>query len=227
MKQALTLNATLPPPQAIIFDWDNTLVESHETITYALNRLFEVYKMPSITVHESKRSPQKALNEVFPMLFGDQWQKARNLYHQYYEEVYLEFLKPKEGALLLLEHLTNEKIPLFILSNKTHEHLEMEAKALKWQYHFHVLRGSREGSVDKPNPVSVQQVLENSGLHPKKETIWFVGDSPIDAQCALQSGCIPIIIPEVDQIDHFQSLGEEVVFCENLLTVKDFLDFCQ
>lgn len=212
-------------PDAVIFDWDNTLVNSHEAITMAFNKLLAHYNMPQITLEQAKNSPQMSLKDSFPLKFGEEWEKARDIYSGHFKEIHLETLKPFKGAHELLDYLKFLNLPLFIVSNKTYEHLEAEIKALQWDAHFQVIRGSIDGRVDKPNPAAVHQALENSGLHPETHTIWFIGDSPIDAECALNSGCTPLIIQEKKNISNFKYSQEDIVFIDSLLAVKELLAY--
>lgn len=222
LKQYDEQNLILPYPKAVIFDWDNTLVESHEVITKAVNSLFKDFGRAAVTLEQVRNSPQRALKDSFPEMFGDRWEEAREIYNRYYREIHLEYLKPHSGAAALLAYLTNLKMPLFIVSNKTHDHLEAEIKALRWEAHFHFIRGSIDGRVDKPDPEAVYHALEDSGINPSKD-VWFVGDSPIDAQCALASGCLPIVLQENKNISNFKYFDEPIVFIDNLLEVKVLL----
>ena len=40
---------------------------------------------------------------------------------------------------------------------------------------------------------AVVMALEGSGLRPGP-AVWFVGDTDIDMQCAVNSGCIPVLV---------------------------------
>ncbi len=46
-------------------------------------------------------------------------------------------------------------------------------------------------SGDKPQPEPVQLALSN--IAQKPHNIWFVGDTMIDVECAINSGCCPIL----------------------------------
>ena len=132
-------------------------------------------------------------------------------------------LSPHKGAHELLGHLSSLDMPLYVVSNKTQSHLDAEIEALKWDHHFHFIRGSEDGRVDKPDPQAVHHALEDSHLEPETHHIWFVGDSPVDVECALNAGCFPIIIREDNNSSNFNYFKEDIVFVENLLSVKDLL----
>ena len=48
------MSPTLTLPKAVIFDWDNTLVDSWPVIHHALNETLEAYGKPLWTLEETK-----------------------------------------------------------------------------------------------------------------------------------------------------------------------------
>lgn len=213
-------------PQALIFDWDNTLVDSYEIVRVALNQVFTHFGRPLLSVSESREIPQTSLKDSFPVHFGDDWKVAREIYHNHFKKIHLEMLTPHEGAFEVLDYALQLKIPLFIVSNKTHQHLEDELKAMNWLHFFQYVKGSKDGEVDKPNPNSVNHTLKDTAIKPGKQ-VWFIGDSLVDAECAIKSGCLPIIICEKKNISNFNYFSEPIVFVDSLLDVKELLAYFQ
>ena len=70
--------AGLPTPRAILFDWDNTLVDSWATIHEALNFLMRAMDKPEWTLADTMEKVRLSLREAFPMYFGDRWEEARS-----------------------------------------------------------------------------------------------------------------------------------------------------
>ena len=74
----------MPPdlrrPRAIIFDWDNTLVDSWGTIHDALNFLMAAMEKPLWTIEETRERVRLSLRDAFPALFGERWEEARQIY---------------------------------------------------------------------------------------------------------------------------------------------------
>ena len=64
------------PPRAILFDWDNTLVDSWATIHEALNFLMRAMDKPEWTLADTKGKVRLSLREAFPMHFGERWEEA-------------------------------------------------------------------------------------------------------------------------------------------------------
>ena len=53
-------------PQAIIYDWDNTLVDSWPPIQDALNTTFVAFNMPPWSMNEVRERVRKSMRESFP-----------------------------------------------------------------------------------------------------------------------------------------------------------------
>src|SRR5262252_7233991 len=66
-------------PKAILFDWDNTLVDSWATIHEALNFLMTAMERPLWTVEETRERVRLSLREAFPQIFADRWHEADHL----------------------------------------------------------------------------------------------------------------------------------------------------
>jgi len=112
---------TAPPsrPRALLFDWDNTLVDSWGTIHAALVITFEAMGHAPWTMAETKLRVARSLRDSFPALFGERWEEARQLYLDTFTAIHLERLKPVDGAEALLEELAAAGFYLGVVSNKT------------------------------------------------------------------------------------------------------------
>ena len=67
----------LKRPDAIIFDWDNTLVDTWPVIHAALFETFTAMGHVPWTLEETKARVALSMRESFPKLFGDRWAAAR------------------------------------------------------------------------------------------------------------------------------------------------------
>ena len=64
-------------PAALVFDWDNTLVDAWAGIVAALNEVFAQFGRPAWTVQQARERIRGSMRESFPPLFGDHWEAAR------------------------------------------------------------------------------------------------------------------------------------------------------
>src|SRR6185312_8412911 len=80
VRERPTALAGLQRPRAIIFDWDNTLVDSWATIHDALNFLMEAMAQPLWTIEQTRERVRLSLRESFPRIFGERWEEAQKIY---------------------------------------------------------------------------------------------------------------------------------------------------
>lgn len=184
----------LPRPDAILFDWDNTLVDTWPCIIRAMNTTLAAMGHDPWTEEEAQRRIARSLRESFPDLFGDRWKEAAEIFYRTFGEVHLEMLRPLEGAAEALAALRDEGVILAVVSNKTGRYLREEAAHLDWSGHFHRLVGAGDAPRDKPAGDVVHMALAGTGIDPRTGSVWFVGDMAVDMQCAHDSGCRPILV---------------------------------
>ena len=126
----------IPPPRALIFDWDNTLVDTWPTIHEALRQTFEAMDVEPWTLEETRQRVRRSMRETFPELFGDRWIRARDVFYDAYERVHLTGLTPCVGASEGLAALAVRDLYLGVISNKTGRYLRSEARHLGWHDYF-------------------------------------------------------------------------------------------
>jgi phosphoglycolate phosphatase len=180
-------------PQAILFDWDNTLVDSWAVIHEALNHVMAAMDKPAWSIAETRARVRLSLRESFPLHFGARWEEARGIYLDRFRAIHLERLTALPGCADLLEALAAEGIFLGVVSNKTGALLRLEAEQLGWSRHFGGIVGAGDATADKPHPAPVQLALKASGLA-AGEGVWFVGDTDVDMVCAGNAGCVPVLL---------------------------------
>ncbi|WP_052046026.1 HAD family hydrolase [Candidatus Paracaedibacter symbiosus] len=188
-KQLLTF------PEAILFDWDNTLVSSFEIIKKSMNAALSYFDKPVWSDAEIRQYTQLSAKDGLPVIFGDHWPKALDIFSECYQNNVANMLTALPGALSLLQAGKQANIPMAVISNKRSKFLHHEIKQFGWESFFQVIIGSGDLAEDKPSPLPVYHVLEQMGLE-AGPAIWFVGDAPVDWHCAEASGCLPIPIGE-------------------------------
>ncbi len=183
----------LPRPRALLFDWDNTLVDSWTTITAALNETFAEFDKPAWTLVETKARVRSSMRESFPAMFGQEWQRAGATFYAAYKRTHLETLRPMPGAGAMLEGLAGLGLYLGVVSNKNGPILREEAEHLGWTGHFGGIVGATDAPRDKPDAEPVRLALGPGGIAPGGD-VWLVGDADIDMECAHNAGCTPVLV---------------------------------
>lgn len=211
--------AAVPPlevirPRAILFDWDNTLVDSWTTIHEALNVVMAAMEKPLWSLQETKQRVRLSLRESFPLHFGERWEEARQIYLEVFSSIHLERLSPLPGSGALLQGLAELGIFLGVVSNKTGSLLRREAEWIGWSELFGSLVGAGDAALDKPDSAPVILALEPSGGIGPGEAVWLVGDTGVDMACAWNSGCVPVLLGA-------EPSEEELFRCEPRLVFSD------
>jgi phosphoglycolate phosphatase len=208
-------DAAVPPavvrPHAILFDWDNTLVDSWGTIHEALNAVMVAMDKPPWSLQATKERVRLSLRESFPLYFGDRWEEARRIYLDVFREIHLERLNPLPGRGELLRGLSQDGIFLGVVSNKTGSLLRREAERIGWSVLFGSVVGAGDALSDKPDAAPVALALAPSGIT-AGETVWFVGDTAVDMECAQNSGCVPVLLGNGATEQEFSHYAPRFVF---------------
>jgi len=210
-------------PTAILFDWDNTLVDSWDSIHWALNRTLDAMGHPSWDMAETRRRVALSLRDSFPALFGERWQEARKLYYDSFAEIHLAHLKPLAGAPNILERLNKAGIPMGVISNKSGPFIRKEVAHLGWTSYFNPLMGAGDAEADKPSDLPVRLALGVIGV-PADANVWFIGDAPVDMECAANAGIRGLVVRHDEVMDEgFKTHPPERLF-HSWSAFGDFLD---
>jgi phosphoglycolate phosphatase len=187
----------LARPTAVLFDWDNTLIDSWAVIHAALNETFTAMDHPHWTRDETEARVRGSLRDTFPTMFGERWLDAEKTFYGAFGRMHLEQLTPLPGAGDLLRELAAAGTYLGVVSNKRGHFLRLEAERLGWDRHFRQLAGAGDAVRDKPCREHVDHAL---GIGTAKAgpaagpDVWFVGDADIDIVCARNAGCRAILV---------------------------------
>ena len=156
------MNEDLPPgltrPRAVVFDWDNTLIDSWHAIQDAQNYTLEAFGLQPWTLEETRQRVRGSMRDSYPTLFGT-------------------------------------RCPCAVCSNKKGDYLRREAEYLGWSALFGRIVGAFDAPRDKPAADPVLLALDGSGIAPGGD-VWFAGDADIDLQCAVNAGCVPVLVRE-------------------------------
>ncbi|MEO1193259.1 MAG: HAD hydrolase-like protein [Pseudomonadota bacterium] len=182
-----------PAPSAFLFDWDNTLVDTWVAIHAALETTFTAMGQEPWTLEQCKERVRASARDAFPPLFGERAAEATEIFYAAFRASHLEQLRPYPGAVDLLERLASAGLAAGVVSNKAGPLLRAEVAALGWQAYFTALVGANDAARDKPAADAPFMALEAMGKQ-ASEAVWFVGDTDIDMLCAVNSGCLPVLL---------------------------------
>ena len=181
----------MTPPSVLLYDWDNTLVDGWVGITAALNAVFADFAMPLWSEADTKARVRVALRESFPVMFGDRWEYARDLFYATFRSRHLEHVRPMPGVAEAL--VAGAGRPQGVVSNKAGQYLRAEVAHLGWDAHFGAVVGAGDASRDKPDPAPIFLALDRLGRGADRE-VWYLGDTALDMQAARAAGVTAVLI---------------------------------
>jgi phosphoglycolate phosphatase len=113
-------------PRAVLFDWDNTLVENWRTIQAALNAALTDSGLPQMDLEQVLFQARHSVQDIFPKLFGEGWRHARTIFYDHFAQNHLAGLSIMPGAPELLDTLVEKGVMLAVVSNKKGDLLRRE-----------------------------------------------------------------------------------------------------
>jgi phosphoglycolate phosphatase len=193
-------NAAVPkPPRAILFDWDNTLVDTWPTIVECYRDTFLALGQTPWTFQEVRDRAHGSLRDLFPALFAERAGEAERVVYETFHRIQLERHEPLPGAEALLARACAVGCYVAVVSNKVGDNLRAELAHLGWGRWISRAVGARDAKRDKPAPDPIHLALDGTGIAPD-ERVWMVGDTPADLECAHAAGCLPVLFGSVEQI---------------------------
>lgn len=178
-------------PSILLYDWDNTLVDGWAGITAALNAVFTEFAMPAWTVADTRSRVRVSLRDSFPVMFGAEWERARDIFYGTLSAQHLRHVAPMPGATDALA--AGSAWPQGVVSNKAGKFLRAEVTHLGWDMHFGAVVGAGDASTDKPDPAPILLALDMLGS-PADSSVWYLGDTALDMQCARAAGVSAVLV---------------------------------
>lgn len=179
-----------------IFDLDGTLLDTIEDVTVAVNYSMSKINCSPCTLDEVKGF----LGNGYRMLIKrsapdeateDEIDKALCEFVSYYNEHLMDFTKPFDGIVEIINELSNGNKTLAVVSNKNDFATQTVIKRF-FGDKFDIVVGKRDCFKLKPNPDSLLYVMNE--LNAKPDECVYIGDSEVDVQTAHNAGikCIGV-----------------------------------
>lgn len=182
----------MTPPAAILWDWDNTLVDGWAAIEAGLAATFRAFGMPVWDRTQVLAHVRGSLRDTFPGMFGADWERARDIFYAEVTARHLAVVAPMPGARAAITAAARVA-PQGVVSNKQGPLLRAEAEHLGWAGQFGALVGAGDAAADKPDPAPMLMALAAMGLSPSP-AIWYVGDTAMDMQAARRAGFVAVLL---------------------------------
>ena len=185
-----------PKYKGVIFDLDGTLVDTLLDIAAAMNSALKKRGFPELPVEDYREKvgwgirrlaflclPEAARTpETAELLAADA--------AGFYASSPLVHSRPYPGIPELIQFLSARKIKTAVLTNKPDAVAQKVIAGLFPSAAFDIVRGETFDKPRKPDPACVWELLVELDLVPS--SVIFTGDSEIDMETALSSGCFAL-----------------------------------
>ena len=194
----------LTPPQAVLFDWQNTLVSTMDALYNAMddtlmelkpqmgladNALADYVRECHCLPEDVKISQKMSRTDLFHTIFADAEEREKTselfnrCYHKHFEDVHA--LNDEVGP--MLQQLKDNELKIGVVTNRARDFIDHELDAVGWGSIFDVVVAVGDGYAKKPSSEPLLAAVDKLGMQPGKH-IWFMGDGKSDMQCGLGAG---------------------------------------
>lgn len=192
----MSLSASFIMPDAVIYDWDNTLIDTFPLLFKATNAMREHFGLPAFDEEQAKRNIRLSARDSLPKIFGDRWQEAYDFYLSYVKAHHLAHLDFIEGADLLVRFFEGRGVKQAVFSNKTNIILRPEVELFSVEGAFSAVVGSGDFiGLGKPDAAGLLYTAELLSIDESSfNNVWYVGDTENDLLAARAAGMVPVFI---------------------------------
>ena len=182
--------------KGVIFDLDGTLIDTLGDIAASMNKALEKHGFPALDTAAYKDKVGWGLRRLASLCLPQDAQHDDIVTAiaedatQFYVETPLEHTTVYPGILVLIAELKRRKIKTAVLTNKNDPTTQIVVSSLFPQGSFDIVQGELNGKPRKPDPASVWDLLVELKLTPSD--VIFAGDSEVDIETAVTSGCFPL-----------------------------------
>ncbi len=195
----------LTRPELIIYDWDNTIVDTSDVITNVVNRLRADIGKPPLGNAEILDSTGDPDCEWVIEIFGTKSETNAKKYVEYYAEANASFAaKLLPNALEMIQYVSKLGIYQAVLTNKESVVAHNECAVIGMRDYFVEFVGRCDVPNKKPATDGIEMIVDNIRRHHgkglKPENIWFIGDTMVDVACAGNFDCPMLFVGQEDWI---------------------------
>lgn len=170
-----------------VFDLDGTLINTLEDLTDSVNYGLSKNGLPERTLDEVSHFVGNGINKLIQRASGIEnndlrFDKILDDFIENYRKHSACKTKPYKGITELLKELNERNILCAVLSNKDDRFILELVKEFFPSISFYHTQGKKEGVPEKPNPQSLNCIIDEAGLV-KSECV-FIGDSDVDVVTA-------------------------------------------
>lgn len=208
------LRMTLSALQAVIFDFDLTLVDSSEAIVECTQFGLARMGCASATPEQIRSFIGLPLSFMFRELSGDESDERAAAFSRHFvaraDEIMVQSTRIYPEVPALLTELRQAGLSVAVVSTKFRYRIEdiLTANGLRAQ--IDVIVGGEDVQRHKPDPEGIAQALQRLGITPEQAI--YVGDHDVDAKAAAGAGTGFIgVVSGTTSFDAWSQAGKNAV----------------
>ncbi|KAK0658297.1 putative haloacid dehalogenase-like hydrolase [Cercophora samala] len=188
------------PPKLVIFNFDGTLFDTHDSMTHCISRTFQKLQPskqpPSLVEIRATIASGAGLERTFRTFLHQSTEISSDAdlkswistYRNLYTIEGQSLIKPFDNTTKVLRHLNNLQIPVVVIINKGKQTIEKVLKREELTCLIDLVVGDTRGVPPKPNPATFHSLV--APLYPKlaPKDILVVGDTEADILFAKNIG---------------------------------------
>ena len=175
---------------AILFDFDFTLVDASEGIEHCLKLAFN-----DMSLEFNSPGMEEYTQGITMIEFIERHSDVKD--HEVHEQILLKYREFADGVMTDMTrvfddthsgllHLKDSGYKLGVVSNKYRFRIEEYLERKNYIHLFDTIIGMEDMENPKPAPDGLLMAMDNIGTSPERSL--FVGDNPIDARTAQNAG---------------------------------------
>ena len=182
--------------QAVIFDFDGTLLDTLRDLAESVNTVLSRSGFPEHSLEAYRHFVGEGIEElarrVLPEGHRDEATITRILtdVREEYRQRWPNHTRPYEGIPELLDALTARRVKMAIVTNKPDDSTRTMAARLLPRWKFDVIVGATTDLPRKPDPKGALEAARHLRLPAR--AFLYVGDSDIDMKTANAAGMYPV-----------------------------------
>lgn len=210
---------------ALIFDFDGTLVDASDAICQSFNAALEQFGSTAIPEVRIRQLIGKPLREMFPAVLPDideqQIQQLIDAYRAVFAPIACDLSRPMPGLEEMMNHF-HPRVRMGIATSRMSDGAHRILGAMGWLDHFDVIVGLQDVTHAKPHPESVQRALQALGAPPDRAIM--IGDVPADMMAGKAAGSAAIgMISDHHSASALQEAGADAV----IRSLAELIDLIQ
>ena len=200
-------------PKAIVFDLDGTIANSSTCIIETMHEVARQMNLSPVSDDAVRDMIGQHLNVMFPTLYNihdEEMEEAIRLYSIEYVRLTATLERLFDGALELIQHLSQTDLLLAIATGKSQSGAENACQRLGLTPYLDSIHGIIPGTPGKPDPAVLIRAMEALGV--AADECVMVGDTTFDMQLSQAVGVEAIGVDwGVHSRDKLEACGVKVM----------------